>query len=681
MKYAFLLLFLPLMVLAQDHLLITEALAPPDADAGKAFVEIYNPTGQNVDLSDYYLANYNTYYQIVSGTYSQNTIHFVSRFPSMNMAAGQALAIALRGSEFKAAFGQPADLEINASDASTTDMIGINVGSNPTLENARGMVVLFRWDGQSDLVQDVDYLPWGLVPFNSYWMDKTGVSIDGPDSNSDNSTYLADLTRSQQKAPTAPSDGQSLQRDGLTETAEIQTGGNGITGHNEASEDWTQSFISGAPTPGVYSENPGDGTGTAILNPKSFQNGVKTDLTLDLTGSAGFTLASVQITLPEEISWSQSSDDVALSGGGLQSATVSVDGNSILLEQTELTDTQTGTVSLSGITMPASKGTYVIGIRTAVSGGVLTPIPESPSFSVYETMTIEEARKQPVGTEVTIQGVVTIGAGILRTNFTDAYMQDASGYGINIYKSNGLDPLVERGNQLLIKGSIAEYQGKIEITNYTVTLLDTGQTVPGVRMLKTGEASSLQYDGSFVRVIGFITNISYAGGGTTIYMDDGTGEVAVRVWDTAGLDLSGFAKNDFISVYGVISGYRGTGQLLVGYQSDIGTPEYDGTPAYLKVEPHPFVPDRGESINIEFSAGAQNTHVTLRIFDMGGRLVTTLKDGDGLPLPMDFTWNGRDELNEFVPLGTYICHLEVIDKDTGKRTLKIAPIVIGTVLK
>ena len=62
------------MVLAQDHLLITEVLAPPDADAGKAFVEIYNPTGQSVDLSEYYLANYNTYYQIVNGTYSQNTI-------------------------------------------------------------------------------------------------------------------------------------------------------------------------------------------------------------------------------------------------------------------------------------------------------------------------------------------------------------------------------------------------------------------------------------------------------------------------------------------------------------------------------------------------------------------------------------------------------------------------------
>ncbi len=681
MKHAFVLLFLPLMLMAQDHLLITEVLAPPDADAGKAFVEIYNPTRQSVDLSDYYLANYNSYYELVNAVYSQNTIHFLSRFPSMQIAAGQALAVALRGSEFRAGFGQAADLEINSSDAGTTDMIAVQVGSNPSLENAHGMVVLFKWDGQSDLVQDVDYLPWGVVIFKSYWMDKTGVSIDGPDANSDNSSYLADVAVNQQKATTTPSDGQSLQRDGLAETAEIQTGGNGITGHNEASEDWTQSFISGAPTPGVYSENPGDGTGTVQLSSKSFQNGVTADLSLELTGSAGFTLASVQITLPEEVSWSQSSGDVTLSGDGLQNATISVDGNSILLEQTDLTDTKTGTVSLSGITMPSTKGTYVIGIRTAVSEGVLTPIPESPSFSVYETMSIEEARKQPVGTEVTIQGVVTIGAGILRTGFTDAYIQDASGYGLNIYYPSGLDPLVVRGNQLLLKGNIDEYQGKIEITNYTATLLDTGQTVPGVRTIKTAEASSLTYDGSFVRVIGFITNISYAGGGTTVYLDDGTGEAAIRIWDTAGLDLSGLAKKDFISAYGVISGYRGTGQLLVGYQSDIGTPEYDGTPAYLKVEPHPFVPDRGESINIQISAGAQNTHITLRIFDMGGRLVTTLKDGNGLPLPLDFTWNGRDELNEYVPLGTYICHLEIIDKDTGKRTLKIAPIVIGTVLK
>ncbi len=572
-------------------------------------------------------------------------------------------------------------MEINGSDAGTTDMIAIQAGNNPSFENARGMVVLFKWDGQSDLVQDVDYLPWGVVVFNSYWMDKTGVSIDGPDADSDGSAYLADVTRSQQKALTAPSDGQSMQRDGLTEIAEVQTGGNGISGHNEASEDWTQSFVAGAPTPGAYSENPGDGTGSVHINPKTFQGGAQAEVELQFSGSAGFTIASVQIELPAEISWSSSSADVALNGEALQNATVSVDGQTVLLEGTELTEVKSGTLTFSGLTMPDTAGTYTIGIRTAISGGVLTPIADPPTFSVYETMSIEQARTLPAGTEVTIQGVVTIGAGVLRTTFTDAYMQDASGYGINIYKSSGLDPLVKRGNQLLLKGSIAEYQGKIEITNYTVTLLDTGQVVPGVRTLKTGEASSLQYEGSFVRVIGFINNISYAGGGTTIYMDDGTGEVAVRIWDTAGLDLSGFKKNDFISVYGVVSQYKGTGQLLVGYQGDIGAPEYDGTPTYLKVEPHPFVPDRGESIRIEFSAGAQNTHVTLRIFDMDGRLVTTLKDGDGLPLPMDFNWDGRDELNEFVPLGAYICHLEVIDKDTGKRTLKMAPIVIGTVLK
>ena len=50
--------------------------------------------------------------------------------------------------------------------------------------------------------------------------------------------------------------------------------------------------------------------------------------------------------------------------------------------------------------------------------------------------------------------------------------------------------------------------------------------------------------------------------------------------------------------------------------------------------------------------------------------------GVGLKSPL-----GRNHLDELVPLGTYICHLEVVNEDTGKRTEKVAPIVVGTVLK
>ena len=64
-----------------------------------------------------------------------------------------------------------------------------------------------------------------------------------------------------------------------------------------------------------------------------------------------------------------------------------------------------------------------------------------------------------------------------------------------------------------------------------------------------------------------------------------------------------------------------------------------------------------------------------------GRLVTTLLDGTGRSFEQQIEWNGRDQLNDLVPLGTYILHYEVVNNTTGKKWQKAAPIVIGTVLK
>ncbi len=164
-------------------------------------------------------------------------------------------------------------------------------------------------------------------------------------------------------------------------------------------------------------------------------------------------------------------------------------------------------------------------------------------------------------------------------------------------------------------------------------------------------------------------------------MNDGSGEVAVRVWDAAGLDLTEFEMGDYVSVRGVVGIYQGSGQILLGYQEDIQRPQIPESKVYLKVPNNPFVPDEGEILPIEFHSGSSNTHVTLRIFDLSGRLVTTLFDGGGLPFKVSYSWDGRDQLGELLPLGTYLCHLEVVNNTNGKRTVKIAPIVVGTVLK
>lgn len=277
--------------------------------------------------------------------------------------------------------------------------------------------------------------------------------------------------------------------------------------------------------------------------------------------------------------------------------------------------------------------------------------------------------------------MVTIGAGILRTNFTDAYIQDESGYGINVYQPGGLDARIKRGNLVVVTGTLKEYQGKLELQEEKVVVLKKDQPIPAVREMSTFDASRALFEGSFVQVKGLISSITSAGGGTTIYINDGSGEVGVRVWDTANLDLSAFQIGDYIVVRGVCSVYKGAGQILLGYQEDIiPVGQIEGIVS-LKVPPKPFAPDEGEKLPIEYSAGSAHTHVTLRLFDLSGRMVTTLFDGKGLPFPITKEWDGRNQLGQLVPLGTYICHLEVVNNNTGKRTVKIAPIVVGTILK
>lgn len=126
-------------------------------------------------------------------------------------------------------------------------------GTGATLTNAGELIALFWWDGQDDRVRDVDLLLAGVPTTANGLVDKSGVAIDGPDADAIPTAYLPDARTMTAQAST-PGSGKSTQRI-LAETGhEIQAGtGNGLTGHDETSENtsatWDSTF--GTPTPGV----------------------------------------------------------------------------------------------------------------------------------------------------------------------------------------------------------------------------------------------------------------------------------------------------------------------------------------------------------------------------------------------------------------------------------------------
>ncbi|EYF07951.1 lamin tail domain-containing protein [Chondromyces apiculatus] len=237
---------------APEHLLISEVMLSVDP---AEFVEIWNPTDAEVDLTDHYLSDNGTYHRIATGTpftpAGSPGLDFLVQFPpGTRIAAGATLTLAAHP-DFEAEHGRCADLALTSAPVScstgtpTPPMIAPEngaLGSMPgLLTNDGEMVVLFTWSGVEDEpVRDVDYVAWGADLGSSEIVDKStlpGYSGDTPAEN-------------QKLAPLAGTD-ESLERCRL-ESGETTKGGNGITGHNETSEDFAASFVvTATPSPGA----------------------------------------------------------------------------------------------------------------------------------------------------------------------------------------------------------------------------------------------------------------------------------------------------------------------------------------------------------------------------------------------------------------------------------------------
>ncbi len=242
-------IFLGTSLFSQDHLLITEFVVDPTEGE---FIEIYNPSPDSVDLSNYYLTdavsyNDNKYIHIVEGNFTVGSTDFMVKFPDgTKIGPGQHITVAFSGADFLVEYGVNSDFEIKGVDAATADMDSIDVGGAAWmgLSNSGEVIILFYWDGTSDLVQDVDIVVWGD---QKEAVDKTGFKIDGPDAGTDSTEYLPETPVADQFAVNADNDddenphdkGSSAQRLLDVEDVEQWTpmgGGNGITGHDETSE-------------------------------------------------------------------------------------------------------------------------------------------------------------------------------------------------------------------------------------------------------------------------------------------------------------------------------------------------------------------------------------------------------------------------------------------------------------
>lgn len=237
-------------------LLITEVCVSGN---DQEFIEIANPGPWDVDLSDYYLtdavhAPADIYYWRISddGVPMRETIgggdygDFHARFPDdFVIAAGDTVVISVAGShQFHSVFGFYPHLELHGTGPAPQmrPVFGQFGGVNsivdqtvPTLGNTTESLVLYYWDGQSDLVTDIDVFFWGTGVYTRFC--KTGWVIG--DEMYQSETPVAD----QQPCLPMPGFSESYQRLDLQEQGQPGPPGNGIDSRDEVGEPLDANFV------------------------------------------------------------------------------------------------------------------------------------------------------------------------------------------------------------------------------------------------------------------------------------------------------------------------------------------------------------------------------------------------------------------------------------------------------
>ncbi len=745
-----------------DHPVLSEVVVQVRTTplTGSKYVELVNPTAVDLDLSDVHLtdATFNSpptyYYDIVKlggagGGGSSGDFH--ARFPAgATLAAGDTIAVAITGSaEYQAAYGRLPDYELYedgiAPDAVPElaavfpGSIGRGLGTantnTPDLTSGGETVVLYRWDGQSDLVQDLDYVIWGTVV--SVRVDKTLVSVDGPDPDTTPSDYLPDTSVAIQQvvASAAHNYGNSFQRRSLDEGTETAAGGNGLTGHDETSEPlgatWRIDLPNSPPLAPIAFTPPAPIVTRAEVDPA--QPWAAQPIAVVATVLAFDTV--------EEVSLYWSADG----GAFTEVACAPGEGND-----------WTGQIPAQEVGVDVRW--Y---LRATGSGGGVGVLPAAAPL-YFNTFTVQDAPNWPpllLISEVCVLGssnefVEIVNPGTAAVDLGNYYLTDAiyaPQYYWRIVLPNPTQATVGGGDYTDFHARFPD--GATVAAGDTITVAVAGSAafegvygyLPDYELFEDGgepdEIPDMRevFPGSIVGSTS--PSLSNAGEIVVLYHWDGASDLVtdidVFLWGTAtsyrfdktGVSIDGPDADTTPSAYlpdtavgaqqpfttehafgdsytrvdgdeGAEVGSGGNGtfghnetseDLPNTFAIQAASPAYPGTGGLeggggvtLVVPARTFLPRFGEVFPVKFRSllGCQTE---VRIYDLTGRHVVTLFDSrfDGIAAtaPDRFTerrWDGRDDEFEFVPAGVYVVHLAVTNARSGDRETKTAPVVVAT---
>ncbi len=206
----------------------------------------------------------------------------------------------------------------------------------------------------------------------------------------------------------------------------------------------------------------------------------------------------------------------------------------------------------------------------------LTTVPAASHAAAANprSLPIAVARHLPLGTVVTVEGSVTVPSGDFASSFFDEgfAVQDRTA-GIYVSMADNLGLRLRQ--QARVTGTLADSGGLlilIPLSDADVKTHGRGDEVEPI-WVHTGAIGEAT-EGRIVRVVGRITRLEDdAPFGQKVFVNDGSGEIRVLVNVGTGIDVSGLAPGQLLSVTG-FSGQFNDYEIDPRFPSDIRRPTH-----------------------------------------------------------------------------------------------------------
>jgi len=172
------------------------------------------------------------------------------------------------------------------------------------------------------------------------------------------------------------------------------------------------------------------------------------------------------------------------------------------------------------------------------------PAPVAPSGP--RRAGVAEARSLPAGTEVMVEGWVTVPPGVLSASAF--YIQDVTA-GVRVYVQQGQPPDLMLGDLIRVTGKMGTFYQEVEIRVQgpeKIVRLGSGEP-PSPTAIRTGQVGPA-HEGMLVSLVGHVTGFSQS----TLDLDDGTGVARVVFREMTGVKRPWVELGEVWQVVGVV---------------------------------------------------------------------------------------------------------------------------------